>query len=282
MSHLVEALAALSGERWDVAAAPAHIGPVPGLYAIYAPAAARSELGVSTSYAGPLYVGKSEDNLVKRDLRTHFAADVGSMPTTGSSTVRRSFAALLRDVLDLTAVPRNLQNPGYFSQYGLAEGGDERLSSWMRLHLSIAVWEKPHGLRGGETLTSIESAVIRKWHPPINLAGNVLPQEGLRSARAAMAHEARSWQQEAPRRPYGSSQGAFGPPEGRQAQVGRDSELRRLGPTPVELAHELGVSAKHVRDQLRAGYGTLPTPGMRWGPLSAEQEQQVRSRVRRR
>jgi len=65
----------------------------PGLYAIYGNGDVWEELGLGDPPDGrPLYVGKAEDSLASRDLKTHLGNG-----RTGSSTVRRSFAALLRD-----------------------------------------------------------------------------------------------------------------------------------------------------------------------------------------
>lgn len=74
----------------------------PGLYAIYGGAETWSELGLGDPPdERPLYVGKAEDSLVTRHVSTHFGND-----RTGSSTVRRSFAALLGKPLRLSALPR--------------------------------------------------------------------------------------------------------------------------------------------------------------------------------
>lgn len=63
---------------------------VPGLYAIYCDAEAWADMGLEPQPGSALYVGKSEDDLVRRELDTHFAADPTKKPHTGSSTVRRS------------------------------------------------------------------------------------------------------------------------------------------------------------------------------------------------
>lgn len=77
------------GHPIDTAVVPAS----PGLYAIYAAADVWQQLGLGSPPDGqPLYVGKAEDSLVARDLRQHFTDG-----RTGSSTLRRSFAALLHD-----------------------------------------------------------------------------------------------------------------------------------------------------------------------------------------
>jgi hypothetical protein len=59
-------------------------------------------------------VGKSEDSLVEREIWQHLAIDSAVQAWTGGSTVRRSFAALLREPLQLRRVPRNKDNPERF------------------------------------------------------------------------------------------------------------------------------------------------------------------------
>jgi len=71
----------------------------------------------------PLYVGKAENSLVARDVKTHFGDG-----RTGQSTVRRSFAALLHDELGLRGVPRNTAKPGYYANYGLSAPHDAVLT----------------------------------------------------------------------------------------------------------------------------------------------------------
>lgn len=140
-----DAVSALTGTRWSITDAPAHMPARPGLYAIYGDEQAHQELGLLEDAGArgapdlPLYVGKAEASFVERDLKEHFAAVQGSTARTGGSTVRRSFAALLRNRLDLHAVPRNLKNPRYFSMYSLAGDGDAQLTAWMHAHLSLAV-----------------------------------------------------------------------------------------------------------------------------------------------
>ncbi len=118
MTFTDDALATLSGPRWKIAEAPAHVPDRPGLYAIYGDDEAWSQLAIERRPDDLLYVGKAEDSLVSRELRGHFAIDLTRRAQTGSSTVRRSFAALLRDSLGLHGVPRNTAKPGHFSNDG--------------------------------------------------------------------------------------------------------------------------------------------------------------------
>lgn len=181
MRFLVEA------ERVAIADLAQQLQPVPGLYALFGTDAAWNDLGLASDdvRSRPLYVGKAEDSFVSRDLRTHFASG-----RTGQSTIRRSFAALLRDSLALRGVPRNLDLPGHFANYGLVADGDVRLTKWMWERLSLAVWP----WEGTTGLKRIERAVVLLLDPPLNI--EYLPRvsrRDLSSARKAMADDARQW-----------------------------------------------------------------------------------------
>jgi hypothetical protein len=132
----------------------------------------------------PLYVGKAERSLNGRDVGTHFATG-----KTGSSTVRRSLAALLVNELDLVPVPRNLTKPDGSANFALDAAGDARLSSWMDQRLTLATWVKPSNVE----LDVIETAVVRRLRPPLNLDKVGEPRDRLRRARRQMATIARNW-----------------------------------------------------------------------------------------
>ena len=185
------AVDALTGNRWAIVDAVHQVPSRPGLYAIYGDERAWSDLELDPTPELPLYVGKAEHSLVARDISDHFATNPGTKPTTGRSTVRRSFAALLRDSLQLRAVPRNLAKPGYFAMYGLANGGDERLNDWMHSRLTIAVWPAPAVMQ--VRLKDVETAMIERFRPPINLDSNPGKLERLKRARADMAADAARW-----------------------------------------------------------------------------------------
>lgn len=185
-----DAILALNGARWPIIEAEDHVPGVPGLYAVYGDSTAWADLALADDgpIAGLLYAGKAEDSFVARDLRTHFASG-----RTGQSTVRRSFAALLRESLDLHGVPRNTEKPGHFANFGLSPDGDERLTRWMWGRLSLAVWPTT----GAAPLLDLESAVVRRLDPPLNIEH--LPRSSRRhlsAARRAMADEARLWARE--------------------------------------------------------------------------------------
>jgi hypothetical protein len=158
----------------------------PGLYAIYAGAGIWHEVGLGTPPdSRPLYVGKAEDSLVSRDLKTHFESGA-----TGRSTLRRSLAALLGDRLDLIPMPRNPRRPGYFAMYGLEPDSDQRLTSWMREHLVLAVWTPDAPV----VLNALETRLLVALRPPLNLAKVATEwSPGVSAARRRMAARAREW-----------------------------------------------------------------------------------------
>lgn len=191
MSIFDDAIAGLRSERWSVIDAPSRVPPKPGLYAIYGDTTAWNDLGLTPMPDLPLYVGKAEESLARRELQGHFAVNPELKAQTGSSTVRRSFAALLRGTLELHGIPRNPAKPDHFSNFGLSVEHDLLLTRWMHARLAVVVWAAPRIFE--MPLADIERYVIRRWTPPLNLAENPAPATGLKAARAAMAAEAKAW-----------------------------------------------------------------------------------------
>jgi hypothetical protein len=176
------------GEKAPLHQAERGVPARPGVYAIYGDPETWRELGLGDPPdERPLYVGKAEDSLVTRDLSTHFGNG-----RTGSSTVRRSFAALLREPLRLAALPRNPDRPERFANYGLSREHDERLTDWMRTKLELAVWPKPVDCEF--SLVQVELLLLGELHPPLNLKDMTTPWTAqLKAARATMASQARTW-----------------------------------------------------------------------------------------
>ncbi len=185
-TKLDDVLASLARPRIALAGAETRVPGRPGLYAVHGNSVAWKELGLGKPPDDrPLYVGKSESSLLARDVGTHFGDG-----RTGQSTVRRSVAALLRERLQLHGQPRNPENPGHFSNYGLSARNDAKLTNWMREHLQLAVWapEDPVQLR------PIEIQVIARLKPPLNLTDAVTEWTAkIKAARKVMADQARTW-----------------------------------------------------------------------------------------
>lgn len=164
----------------------------PGLYSVWADEQTWTSLGLEGSGSStPLYVGKAERSLQAREFGTHFNAIEGSAPRTGSSTVRRSFAALLAPSMGLRAVPRNPAKPGYFSNFALRAEDEVRLTAWMHQTLRLSVWARPNTVT--VPLRSIEGAIIDRWDPPINIAGVRTSRRQLMAARSLLSAQAAAW-----------------------------------------------------------------------------------------
>lgn len=159
-----------------------------GLYAISEVTPSCVEAGTLDAPVGPgglLYVGKAEKILTRRDVRQHFGTG-----KTGWSTVRRSFAALLRDELGLVPVPRATASatstaPATFALTGESEAG---LTEWMTEHLALRVWTPPSE---AVALADVERGVISSLNPPLNLT-HAGPRPLLKVARKAMMEAALS------------------------------------------------------------------------------------------
>ena len=180
------ALVSLAGLRHGYAVAVNLVPDEPGLYAFYGDGPTWTSLGLSPAFDNqPLYVGKAERSLNGRDVRTHFAAG-----KTGSSTVRRSLAALLARELGLVPVPRNIAKPDGSANFALDPQSEVLLSEWMQSRLSLATWTKLEG----ESLDVIETAVVHRLRPPLNLDKVGEPRGQLRAARKRLADIAGAWQ----------------------------------------------------------------------------------------
>lgn len=185
-----DALATLTGQRIRIVDAPTVVNRSPGLYCIWGSVDAWETLGlVLASGAEPLYVGKSESDLLNREVFTHFNASPTRKPATGSSTVRRSFAALLSAELRLQSQARNPQKPADFPNYGLVGNGDRNLTRWMAEYLEITVWEKPDVSEF--MLEDVETLMIRRWDPPINISKTPTKRSELKALRGELARDAR-------------------------------------------------------------------------------------------
>lgn len=189
---IAEAMAALAGQGVSVSAVDSGQTASPGLYALYGSRATWRELGLGLPPdARPLYVGKAENTLASRDLQGHFGMhDRGAQSPTGSSTVRRSVAALLAPARGYHGMPRNPAKPGHFSNFGLSIKDDMELSSWMKRRLRLSLW--PHG--DSLALDGIESEVLKKLLPPLNISKVITPwQTQVKVARKVLADQARRW-----------------------------------------------------------------------------------------
>lgn len=188
MSHLL-------ASQQDFCSAAVSVSPKPGLYALWGDSGTWKVLGLGQPPDNrPLYVGKSEESFVKRPLGQHFQfverprlARATSL--TGSSSPRRSLAALLRKQLGLRGVPRNVNRPAYFANYGLLPEDDRKLTTWMRKQLGISTWVWDMK----QPLCEVEDQVKFAWSPPLNLDIETPWLKRIDELRQQMAADARSW-----------------------------------------------------------------------------------------
>lgn len=189
--QIKESLQALTSRGHRVADVPVEQSRHPGLYAFHGASGvwAQLQLGEPPD-SRPLYVGKAESSLASRDLEVHFGhRPRGKQSVTGSSTVRRSLAALLAPALGFRGIPRNPSNPGHFSSFGLSEADDAKLSSWMERNLTLAIW--PHV--DVPQLDALETAVLAFLLPPLNISKITTPWTAeIKAARKDLASEAAS------------------------------------------------------------------------------------------
>ncbi|MDB4959380.1 MAG: hypothetical protein JWO36_6949 [Myxococcales bacterium] len=135
-----------------------------GLYSWWADEAARRALAKGLGHEiGPLiYVGQagatskhsakaSNATLGSRIRNNHLGGDIGS------STFRKTLAALLRDELALEVVDENRLSPP----------SSTRLSEWMAAHLRLTIVAVDDPV----LLTSLEEAVVGRIDAPLNLKG---------------------------------------------------------------------------------------------------------------
>jgi hypothetical protein len=162
--------------RIDELRAPA----APGVYACFLldgsslkPFAAGSD--------GLVYVGVTAD-LAEREFEQHFNSN-----RTGFSTLRRSLGAIVKERLNLTAVPRS---PGASESnmrcYRFTEQGEQRLTEWMRRTIEV-------GVCGIGLAPDLEKMLIARMRPLLNLKGWPNPdRKEIKRLRKFCADEARS------------------------------------------------------------------------------------------
>jgi hypothetical protein len=188
LNFAVLARTTLAQMKYKLIDAEAHVADAPGLYAIYGDVETWTELGLDEPPdARPLYVGKAESSLRERDLKQHFRSGM-----TGRSTVRRTFAALLRGAYAFRGVPRNKAKPARFSHFALEPAQEAQLTKWMNERLELAVWTKPINCTD---LHAVEVEVLGCLVPPGNIQDNQSSTwvKQVRDARRAMAKDAREW-----------------------------------------------------------------------------------------
>lgn len=172
----------LAAKLWESRVSPStmRLPDGPGIYAIFTHGT-EPVGGIAVNDDGLLYVGKSEGSLHRRDAKTHFKSG-----KSGTSTLRRSIGAILKQELGLIAIPRGPGNSRRDAlHYKFDVGGEDRLTEWMLEHLLVGVAALDGDMRAAE------KSAIGAMEPPLNLQGWDNPQSGLiKKLRAACVVEA--------------------------------------------------------------------------------------------
>jgi len=111
-----------------------------------------------------IYVGKTEKSQKSRDANTHFKSG-----KTGSSTLRRSVGAILRNKLELKPIPRS-QNEIKMRDFKFIEESEIKLTKWMIKNLSLSFYEVTEGKR---YLKLLENQLIELLTPILNISKNI-------------------------------------------------------------------------------------------------------------
>jgi hypothetical protein len=122
-----------------------------GIYAFFLKDhSALSALKISASNL--IYIGMTKSSIGKRNPLFH--------EYSSSHSLRRSLGALLKDELDLHAIPRA---GGDITNYRFRDSGEDRLTTWMRRNLEYSF------VLIGSEINRIEAELIRHLGPPLNL-----------------------------------------------------------------------------------------------------------------
>lgn len=133
--------------------------------------------GMRIEPRGLIYVGAADSI---QDVRDQFAHT-----DSGFSTLRRSLGALLKEQLRLHAIPRGLRQPRSTRNYRFCEGGELRLTLWMKANLRYGFILIPRQVK------CVARALIADLGPPLNLIHWPNPQGPyLRALRAICRDEA--------------------------------------------------------------------------------------------
>lgn len=136
----------------------------PGVYAIFAPDP-NCLLPIQIPYFDIVYIGLASD-LQKRN---HFNAS-----SSAGHSPRRSLGAILKDKLQLRAIPATSTDPEICSAKFRFDNADEKcLTDWMNCNLEYAIYPFDGDIR------ELERGLIGFAQPPLNLKDWANPQKGM-------------------------------------------------------------------------------------------------------
>jgi hypothetical protein len=133
-----------------------------GIYALFL--VGDADLGDFGQSGCLIYIGIAKESLQNRDLRQHFRNGL-----TGSSTLRRSLGAILKNRLQLIAIPRGSGTDSRrFNNYRFSDEGERELTSWMVSNLELGYWVPDRPLTY-QQLRKEEERVTIEFRPTLDL-----------------------------------------------------------------------------------------------------------------
>lgn len=135
----------------------------PGIYALFFCGEKFPYSGYKPGYNEIIYIGKTEKSQKSRNLNTHFEDG-----KTGSSTIRRSIGALLREEMNLIPIPRNKIDvkKGRITYFKFDTTSEVNLTKWMKGNLGLAFYEYP---KSKSEIDVLESELIAISIPILNI-----------------------------------------------------------------------------------------------------------------
>lgn len=159
----------------------------PGIYALFFTGKNFPMAGYHPQNDEIIYIGKTENSQASRDEKTHFTSG-----KTGSSTIRRSLGALLKDELSLVPIPRNDKDfdAGRKSFFKFDGPSEDKLTKWMKdnLGLSFHEYNQPPS-----EIDRLETELIAEAKPLLNIDSKNPDNpyaQFIKAARKACADEA--------------------------------------------------------------------------------------------
>lgn len=135
----------------------------PGIYALFFYGEEFPLEGYTPKKDEIIYIGKTESSQLSRDKHTHFATG-----KTGSSTLRKSFGAMLRTELGLIPIPRGESDilKGKWSHFKFDTDSEEKLTSWMKSNLGLSFYEFD---KYKQAIDELETVLIKELIPVLNI-----------------------------------------------------------------------------------------------------------------
>lgn len=138
----------------------------PGIYAVLYLGKSNTLGAITGLKSGQIiYIGKTLSSQQSRDADTHFKSG-----RSGSSTLRRSIGALLREEMKLIPIPRGSgKTEKDTTNYRFDDLSEDVLTTWMASNLSLSFFEYP---KSPDEIRNLELKLLDKLYPVLNIESN--------------------------------------------------------------------------------------------------------------